>query len=471
MSDVNSNAYNFSEHISSGVDERTGMFSTQISMGEFISHRGVGISIPLTVSYSSSNAIDSGFGRGWSLPLSAFDLTTQTLSLGSGQSFTIEWNDEKQEYDIPYRKIKDIRVFYIEIDSTAYIKVVHKDGKHEYINYKQGYLVKIVSTQGLEVKFDFGELAGRQTLWRIYDEDENEIEFDWWTDPFRNKVSHKIKNKEVAAYEFYKQGADYALIYFKMNGLTEYTQFKYQEFPESGQKVIISLIFPSGLEEEVFYLNRHRLPDGAPIRYMPYVHKHIKYPGENQPDQVIEYVFSDRNYHGFGSDRNWNPVGDNLFYSPSDFRYESTEIINQTKKTIRVYNKYHLLEEMYLYDQNILIRKEIYTYYAELDKDITRQVAQYSMLKEQEITFYYGSESRSMTLSFEYDEYGNNIKETNADGSVVERVYYSAEGETGCPPDPNGFISLLKTEKFTPSPTKEKNEFRLDTYTYKKCLA
>lgn len=469
MSGINSNAYNFAEHISSGVDERTGMFSTQINMGEFISHRGVGINIPLTVSYSSSDSTDSGFGRGWSLSLSSFDLETHTLNLGSCQSFEIEWNDTKGEYDIPYRKLKDIRVLYIEINSIAYIKVLHKDGRHEYIDYNEGNIVKIVSAQGLEIKFEFGELAGRKTLYRIYDDDSNDIEIDWWSDPFQTHVTHKINNKKVAGFQFIKQGGDYSLIYFKMEGLSEYTQFKYKEFPQSGQKVIISLILPSGLEEELVYINKHRLPDGAPIKYMPYVHQHIRYPGENQEPQIIEYIFSDRNYFGFGSDRNWNPIGDNLFYSTSDFKYESTEIINRTKKTIRIYNKYHLLDEMQVYDNEELIRKEVYTYYADLKKDIKQQVAQYSMLKKQKTTFYYNNNSRSMTLLYEYDDYGNNIKEVYADGAIVEREYYPIAGEGGaCPAEPNGFISLLKSEKFIPSSTKNENEFRLDTYTYKK---
>ena len=89
-SSIVSNANNFSEHISSGVDVRTGMYSMSVSIGKFISHKSSGSLISLQISYDASSTRDIGFGRGWNIPLSYFNKANNALALSTGQSFQLE---------------------------------------------------------------------------------------------------------------------------------------------------------------------------------------------------------------------------------------------------------------------------------------------------------------------------------------------------------------------------------------------
>lgn len=451
MSQIQSNAFNFPEHILSGVDQRTGSFSVQIKMGNFHSHKGRGLQLPLTVSYSAMKTSDDGFGRGFSsLPVSYFNNEKSSISLSTGQAFEIVWNEKTQEYDIPYRKLKDIRVLYV--DQTKEILVLFKDGHSEYLDYESGVINRYVSPQGLSIYFDFQYSQSQLLLWRMYDNDGGEVEIDWWTDKFKTTVTHKINHSVFQQFNFIKQGADKALKYFEMVGFETFTALKYQEFPDSQTKMITRLIHPSGLIEDLKYVNNHRLPEGAPIKYMPYVYQHVRYPGADQEPQVTDYSFSDHNFLGFGSDRNWIPGVDNLFYTPNDYQYSSTEIINNTKKTIRIYNKYHLTEEVLYYDEDTLLKKEDNIYYADLSVGIEEQPPQYSLLKEQRIIYYREDKTRTINIKTEYDEFANKIKEISADGSITEFTFYPKEGEhDACPPNPQNMVAFIKSEKFTPN--------------------
>jgi hypothetical protein len=66
---VQSNAFNFSEFLSSGVDPRTGMFTANLKIFGSVLHKSSGQGLQLSIGYSPMNTQDSGFGRGWSFPL------------------------------------------------------------------------------------------------------------------------------------------------------------------------------------------------------------------------------------------------------------------------------------------------------------------------------------------------------------------------------------------------------------------
>ncbi len=449
-----SNAYNFSEYISSGVDLRTGTFSMQINMGNFLSYKGSGISIPLVVSHDAFSK-DSGFGRGWSFPLSQFNKNRRSLKLSSGQSFQIKWNSEKKEYDIPYRKLKDIRV--LKNAETNEIIVLFKGGRKEYIDYDLGSCSKIVSTQGLTVHFLYSQLHGRRTLSKIHDDQNRVIEFDWWSDKFETKVSHSLNGKVIQRFIFTKRGPDLALMRFHIEGVNEYTTFEYAYFKESDYKPIKTLTHPSGLIENLYYNNKQYLPRDAPVEFYPCISKHIIMPGENQEIQQRDYSFSNKNYLGFASDRGWNQSEDVLFKARYDYQYSSTEIINEDKKTIKTYNKYHLVTSEKLYIKNRLYTKTTYEYFADTRRSIELQPAQYSLLKKQVTTYYFDGQQREITLEYEYDEYANKIKETLADGTTIDRKFYPVEGDgLSCPKDPFGMVSMLKLESETDKETSAK---------------
>ena len=448
MSSIMSNAYNFGDFLNSGVDPRTGMYSMTISLGEFVSHKGAGISIPLNIHYNPASNLDIGFGRGWELNLSQFDSSNNNLKLSTGQSFKIQWNNDKDEYDALYRGLKDIRVFYLS--ETSEIKIIYKGGKHEYLSYEDGILTKIITPQGLEIIFEYGFYLGRQVLWSIKD-GSRKVAIDWWTNDYETVVTHYFNNESIQQFTFYKYDNDRTLKYFSTPLMDELTSIEYELFSHINYKVISKVTTPTGRIEEIEYRNGHYLPIGAPIHSIPYVYQHHLYAGENQPVKTTTYAYSDRNYLGFGSDRMWIAGEDTLFKASSNYVYSTEEIINDVKKAVRVYNKYHLLELEQFYDNGFKYQEVDYIYYANLNNSIEYQPAQYSLLKTKTARLYSTTgETRSVSLGFEYDEYANLIKETKADGSIIERVFYSVNGEQGCPSSSTGIVSLVKQERFIP---------------------
>lgn len=465
MSDITSNAYNFAEHVTGSVDHRTGSYSASINLGEFISHGGAGKSFPLTVSYSASNSMDSGFGRGWSLPTAGFNKHKQVLSLSSGQSFKIRWDELKKEYEMPYRRIKDIRVFIYkdESDNTNQLHIVNKDGSQEFIDYEDGILKKIVSPNGLELHFEHEYHHDRLLLWRIHDGDNsgNEIEINWWDNKYKTTVIHKINNETFKKYTFHKFDKDRILKYFQMDGLKEYTYFEYQYFPTQKYKMLSKVTFPTGMVEEIVYLEKLHMPQGAPFKKMPVVYKHTVFPGQNQDPQVSIYTYSDTNYFGFGSDRKWISGEDNLFYSASDYKYYTMETINGTKKIVRIYNKYHMNVEVRYFHDDFMYKFEENIYYAEVGLSIYEQPPNYALVKERNTTVYNENGSyKKYIFRTKYDDYGNVVEEHSPNGNYITREYYPAdEDSSDCPKEPYGFVNYVKEETFHPN----ESIFRYDT--------
>lgn len=451
MSTIVSNAYNFSEHISSGVDTRTGSYAFSINLGQFLSHNTSGLAISLMLSYNAASSFDMGFGSGWGLALSRFDKSSNTLSLSTGQSFTIAWNSDINEYEMPYRKLKDIRVFYL--DATKELKVVYKDGRKEFIDYEEGTLSKLVSPSGLVTDFEYSRLNQTLVLWRIIDNAGRELTIDWWSDKYKTTVEHRVHDQLYQSMIFDKNGGRLTNISF--SGQSTSTTIQYRFVQSSGYDLIEKVTHDSGLIEEITYKDLgHTLPNGAPLSKVPYISSYRMIAGENQPDQYITYQYSDKNYLGFASDQAWKPGEDTLFKANREYQYSCTETINGSQSVYRVYNKYHLMDLAEYRQNGELYKSERNTYFADLDQGIERQPANYSFVKQQQAIYYHAGSSKTFTLSYDYDQYGNQIYSQQADGSEIRREFYPAAGDgDNCPPEPNGMVSLLKRESFIPAST------------------
>ena len=466
MNLIQSNAYNFAEHFNSGVDPRTGMFQASINMGGFNSHDGIGNTIPLSIHYNENNEEDCGVGRGWSFIYSRYDKARQWLALSSGQSFKIEWDPSSEEFKVPYRKLKDIRITINK--ETEDLIVYFKDGTEEHINIEEGVISKIVSVQGLETYYEFKNANNRNYLTEIIDNLGRKVTINWYDDKYKTKVIHSFKNVIFQTFILDKKGKDLILGRFCTEGQNSYTYFEYKKMADSRALLINKITHPTGLTEDILYTNRHSTPNGSPLKKMPAVNLHILDSGEKQERKITKYHYSDRNYLGFGSDRRWIMGEDTLFKAKSNYRYQSEEIINDSKIIKRMYNKYHLLvKEEYLSERS-LIKEIYYTYYCNEHMSIEEQSAQYSLLKEQK-TIHYNSNgySSTMIVTFEYDEYANLTKCIQADKTQIIKIYYPVEGETSlCPPQDNLIVSLLKSETFIVSDNNE--PVRVTNNTYKK---
>ena len=471
MSDSNliSNAFNFSESLSSGVDVRTGSFSVSISLGHFMAYKNSGHIVPVQLSYDASSNNDIGFGRGWSISLSRFNKDKNALLLSTGQSFQLEYNEDLGEYDIPYRKLKDIRVLYL--DETQEITVLHKTGIKEFLDWETGILKKVVSPSGLEVNFEYSEFNLQQVLWHVFDNAGREIIIDWWTDDWETTVENILDSKVYQRFTINKTGnGNYkrlsSIIFPELN---DPTTFDYRYIASADYDVIEKVVHASGLIEDINYLDKGQLlPLDAPLSSVPCVLSHTINPGVNQAVHYSCYEYSDKNYLGFGCDRAWIAGEDTLFKSDNDYRYTTTETVNDSKVTVREYNKYHLLECASYFDNNNLYKREDYQYFADLELGIESQPATYSLLKEQTTTHYFNGSERSFTKQYNFDEFGNQTLESHVDGSKVIWNYYPASGEGSlCPADPHGMVSLIKEEIVVPVKTADDEQERKTIMTYR----
>ncbi|MQT39539.1 hypothetical protein GHO45_01145 [Pseudomonas sp. FSL R10-0765] len=90
---VHSNAFNFMSYLQGGVDPRTGQYSVSINLPELKANNLTGPVVPLVLIFNPLNLRDSGFGQGWSLQLTEFNLVTRVLSLSSGETFRVTGKD------------------------------------------------------------------------------------------------------------------------------------------------------------------------------------------------------------------------------------------------------------------------------------------------------------------------------------------------------------------------------------------
>ncbi|WP_038176942.1 hypothetical protein [Vibrio pacinii] len=465
---IQSNANNFMESLTSDVDVRTGMYSVSIPLVYFLSHKLLGPSIPITLSYNAGSTQDIGFGRGWSLSLSQYDKVSNTINLSTGQSFKIFKPWEKKEYEIPYRKLKDIKITYSAENKE--LKVISEGGVCEHLNESSGKTNKISSPDGKNVYFSYHEWTGR--INKIYDDDGREVLFNWSEEATKVDIIHNLDKETFQVLTIYKSdnGVFKRLSSVKLADELPCVEFEYRFISSSNYDVIEKVTHPSGLIEEMVYLDDgHSLPSGSPLSKIPFIqtHKLIPASDNSQPARLTEYDYSDKNYLGFASERVWVPGEDTLFKSSANYTYTTTEIINNSKKIVRSYNKYHLLDSEKHYNNNSLYRKDSYEYYAILNKSIEQQPAIYSLPKTQTTTHYYNGASRSITKRYQYDDYANPTLIQESDGSQQVYRYYPAEGEEGnCPADPYDMISQLKEEQFIPA-TYQYGETPLTTkYTY-----
>ncbi|WGV98283.1 RHS repeat protein [Vibrio sp. YMD68] len=452
---IESNAINFVEGLSSAVDVRTGMYSIRVSLGEFFSHKNVGPNFPVFLSYSAGSSEDMGFGRGWSISLSQYDKASGKISLSTGQSFRIYKPWGGNEYEIPYRRVKDIKITYL--NDSKELKVMNKEGLCEYLDESSGRLNKVVSQQGKSIYFDYDTWTGR--IRRIYDKDGRKMLFDWSKERTKVDIVHKLNDTIFQSMRLKKSGNGIyrRLSSIKLNENLPPIEFSYRYIASSNYDVVETVTHSSGLIEEMVYLdNGHSLPSGAPFSTIPFIQTHTIIPSTDGslPVTQVEYEYSDKNYLGFASEKVWIAGEDTLFKSSANYSYTTTEIVNGLKKVVRKYNKYHLQDEAKYYDDGELYRKESFEYFADLNANIEVQPAIYSLVKSQATTHYHEDQSRTFSKHYDYDDFANPIFEQDADGSKVIRRYYPSQGAKGaCPAHPFGMVAFVKSETLVPNDT------------------
>ncbi|WP_104026852.1 RHS repeat protein, partial [Vibrio jasicida] len=346
-----------------------------------------------------------------------------------GQTFKIEWDSSKNEYTAPYYKLKDIKIYYVSTPGTEQgeIKVVHSSGEIEFIDWKEGTLNRLYSTKGHILNFFYTSYNFQKSLYKVEDSFGLSLYIDTWSDEWSTQVSLYNKNTLLKSSTIHKIGGGNfkRLSYVTLPNKEDlYFQFDYSWFDEVGMDLLVKTTYPAGYSEEVTYYGRGFLmPEGAPIKYAPQVTKMTVSQGSDIPVRVHTYDYSDKNYLGFASDSAYVAGQDTLFKASRDYKYSSSEVIDNKLEIKKTYTKYHLIEQESYLSEGKKYQEINYHYYADNDIGIEYQVPQYTFLKKKEVVFFDQNATSKSVEHYAFDEWGNNIEHTDEHGIKTVSKY------------------------------------------------
>lgn len=444
-----SNAFNFAEFLSGGVDPRTGLYTFQLSLGAINSLALNGPSPEIRLQFSPLDTFDSGLGRGWSLPLSRYDLANHTLSLSSGDSYKALPVTDGLRFTEPH-----VENFNVIRCATGQYSLRHKSGVQEELEEfeQSGFAVpkRIVAANGGEIFLDYAVHQDRPVLVALRSTERTLLRIDYndtqvvltrypGTDG-EARFTLRLSNNEVCEIVL-PTGERWSFVYEEKQGFLCLTEVN----SAMGARELM------GYDDD-----GHAFPPGAPVPTLPHVISHTVFPGINQPALVTEYEFSARNFLGFDDGLTWSDEQDSLSAAADDYRYTSTERrmqgTNIRSTTVRTYNKYHLLLSQ-VTRRGQATTSSTTQYHLLPGKGIEAQPAQFRLPLSR--TDRYRSEGtgkqRDEVTRTEFDRYGNLLKLVDPSGITTVSEFYPASGAEGCPGDPLGFVRFEKQRTVHPA--------------------
>ncbi|WP_350579699.1 sugar-binding protein [Pseudomonas sp. HY2-MNA-CIBAN-0224] len=470
---VHSNAFNFMSYIQGQVDPRTGQYTCAITLPELKANNLCGPVVPLQLNFNPLNNSDSGFGIGWNLQLSQYNPNSRVLSLYTGETFKVNLEETPEGIGkfIPEKKIDSFH-FYI-LDDKHY-RIEHKSGLIEILEVGQGGLampVQMLSPQGHSVTLQYTPFFTEPLLSSIKNADGTELISLLRTN---NELKILLHPGTVYEAEFKLEiiGSETRTIVLPTDDNASW-RFVYGMYNDL--TCLTSVDTPTGGHETITYSAAGHSFPGLSGRKLPRVQIHKRDPGFDQPvsETRYEYDSQDRNFLGFGSGIAWSDDGlDNLYKISADYQYETTENVwdatrNQTvRSTHRVFNKYHLLVSEQITQKAEAGSEDTLSvtetkYYIDPQKNFKDQPA-YCQLPKTVTKIWRNANAteprHTETVTATYDDYGNLLTQTNANGVIETNTWYSRDGEAdseeghyGCPADPQKFVRSLKSKTVTPA--------------------
>jgi len=455
-------AGNFISAVQGSVDPRTGLFNINLPLANLQSNQLMGPGLSLSLMYSPLSAVDKGFGRGFRLNLSQYNMDTGQLTLSSGEEYRVSGSGYVEQ-----QKLKNF--IFEKITSDRY-RIIYKSGLVEHLSWQKGnvYLPAQISlADGRSLTLVWGSQYPTARLERITDDSGrilcriNYPDHDYASTRFE-LLPDKGENSHMMTFIFNND------LLIKLTSRTGDEKkdlawnFRYEDIgPGQRYRAITGVTTPTGLEETVNYYTDEGMlfPEIAGLPALPCVYRHTLAPGGGQPKKISTWTYTRQNYLGKDAPINtWQPDQDHMLnILLADYHYgsiqkncdEHNEVLSEVT---RQYNSYHLLVS-----EKTRREGKIYTnetlYHAEPGKKFDDQPEQYALPQKQ--TECWEDEenalSRTQVILWEFDEHGNPLRQETPDGTVTRYSYYPAEGEgEHCPADPYGFTRYLKTQTVTP---------------------
>lgn len=461
---LHSNALNFMSYLDSGVDPRTGQYTMSLQLPELVGNALHGTDFKLKLFFSPLFLDDIGYGRGWSPNLSSYDPTTAVVTLSSGERYKVTGA-------VGARQIMDeqkIVGFHLYKDDDQHWRIVHRSGLVERLQLmgsgaaRVALPVQLLAPQGHSLSLGYAPFNAGSRLETVRDDSGEAL--------LRiNREGGRIELLErpervggaLARYSMTLNGEDNRVSAFVLPTDNE-ASWRFEYGIVRDHLCVTSVRTPTGAREYLLYEDAgHAFPIGAnPRQPLPRATRHIVEPTFDQPPLEKRYSYpGSYNFLGGGVAIPWVDDGlDNLYKYAGDYQYSSIESQwvdgKQVRSTTRTFNRFHLLVEERTQQGNNI--QENFTRYPVLDGRSFAEQYPYVQLPSTETRRWRLVDNsrphRDETSTHTYDNHGNLLSTTRATGVIEQNTWYPAEGEDGCPADPEGFVRHLKSTTLTPAP-------------------
>jgi RHS repeat-associated protein len=457
---VHSNAFNFLGHLQHSVDARTGQYTVSIDLPEFKTNRLCGPNVPLQLDFSPLNTIDSGFGMGWNLNLSQYTPEDQMLALSTGETFKVTGSGAQ-----PAIKEKKLDSFHFYDEGNDTYRVVHKSGLVEILKTggssanRVALPRQILAFSGHSVSLSYVTFNGGQLLETISDAYGTLLRVD------------RDSNSSVVRIHLHPdKGADggpLATFEMKLSGdgtvsqiilpTPEQASWRFQYEKVFGKTCLKEVQTPVGGLETIEHSDSGHLYPGPARDPLPRVTRHRCYPGFGQPMMEVTYTYTAHNFLGYGAPINWADDGlDNLYKAATDYEYGSVATLNvagtAVRTVTRTFNRFHLQTDEVTVQGDCI--KRLRTEFHDLNVPFDEQPPQFQLPKTATTSWTLKSDPtwlRTVVERSAFDENGNQIEQVHPDGVRETHTWYAMEGEDGCPPDPLGFVRMVKESTTLPA--------------------
>jgi YD repeat-containing protein len=464
---LHSKAFNFLSYVETGTDPRTGLYTCTISLPTLKANNLCGPDVPVQLRFSPLNANDSGYGLGWDMQLSQYNPFDNILSLSTGETFKVTGTG--LEPGIGEKKLDNFHFFN---DGNGLYRVVHKSGLVEILSVcnEEGTVCGVdrialprhlLSAQGHRVNLTYINYGNGRLLSSIDNADGTRL-----LNLVRDTDSVSMVLHPGSPYEalFTMRLRDgwVKVIELPTDNLASW-RFDYKLEAE-GTLRIIEVQNPVGRVETLSYSEIPHYVPGGEGRTLARVATHRNDPGNDEAVTLTHYSYSKdhHNFLGFGSNVPWRPDGmDNLYRAGEDYTYSTVESLggtssdNAIRHTTRTFNRFHLLILEETVQNDNVLRNET-AYHLLPGAEFEHQPPYCQLPKTTSQTWYSQknpAHSRTDTVTTTYDNFGNLLKQVNANNVTETSTWYKAEGEDGCPPDPQKFVRSLKDKTITPAPS------------------
>ncbi|TDY45427.1 YD repeat-containing protein [Paraburkholderia rhizosphaerae] len=418
----------------------------------------MGPKLSLAIQYAPFNPDNSSaLGIGCALGLSSYDRLNHLLTTSTGEQYkTIESGDG---LSVSIKQKNAENFSFIKISNTEY-HYIKKSGEVEIlssIGMSPDYFVpiQIITPVGYQLNLSWQTNAGQNQL--VWVKDEKNLLCEFTYDP---ACSIRIYPDTSEEYQISIGTQNNYLTSYQISAGSDIYTWNLEYTTVGGEMLLTRITDPSGYVESASYKDAvMQFPPSANMPALPAVVQYIQSPGMSQPDTTTTYAYSSYNYLGFGIANSWDAEQDNCSTVLSDtVFYTSTETVSDgsenTKTTTRKFNNYHMLVTETI-ETGSSTRETNFLYYAQPGLEYEDQPPQFQQPTTRTMVWTEGGMSRTETVDTTYDEHGNRLTKHTTGKESIEWTYYPAAGEpddeyTGCPPDPYGFVTNLKTRTVTP---------------------